>query len=293
MKSAKQKNQTKTFILNIDEKCKDLKEYIFRFLVDERKIQIKFSEMNQIDWNMKSDQVEILVPKSFLKRKAETIITYELSKEAIIFEDDDIIIVNKPSGLPTQATLDPKRDHLFAAVKRYLKKECYLHHRLDVETSGLVLFCKNKQLNKAVGEMFEKKTIQKNYLAVCSGEVKSNKFQVENFLAKMNQKTLKMHSVFSGGDKALTDFEVISKSGDFTLIKASPKTGRTHQIRVHLSELGLPIYGDKLYGSDQAISQRLMLHALELDFLHPKTQNRITVSTPIPEEFSKIFNQLV
>lgn len=279
------KSRVKIFTVAVGSNVLAIDDLLYDFLTNDRKLIISKDEVTKLKVHKLKGKLEVEVPLSILKRKIEPQISFELKNDDILYEDDGLIVVCKPNGLPTQATLDPRRDHLYASVERYLKKKCYLHHRLDVETSGLVLFVKKKELNKSVGEMFEKKKIRKHYLAVVRPPPKEKSFVVENYLAKLKQKILKMHSVKSGGDKAITEFEVLQKDNIVALVKASPITGRTHQIRVHLSERGYPIIGDKLYGDESSTEPRMYLHAYKLEFIHPEKNIPVTIKTPIPKDF--------
>lgn len=225
---------------------------------------------------------EKLGSKNYFEEKS-----FELKNENIVFEDDDLIIVNKPHGLPTQPTLDKARNNLFNLVKKFLSKrdgqEPYLglHHRLDRDTSGLVLFTKSKRCNLPVSEMFKKHTIQKTYLAKVGNAENLNEnnstFIVSNYLwrdPRSHSKMAKYTQTKSGGDFAETHFKILDKESG--LVEAQPITGRTHQIRVHLSELGFPILGDPLYGKEYANkASRLMLHAWKLEFTHPFTNQPV------------------
>lgn len=253
-------------------------------------------------------------PKKFLKKKQFVSIVikiqdikkvqkppkveFNFSKKNILFEDEYIIVLNKPVGVPTHSTLDPDRDHLVAGLKRFLKerdgKISYigLHHRLDKDTSGIVLLTKQQSVNKAVGDLFAKRKIQKTYIAaVFSKNIKQNSWKVENHLARKPDSQV-MQSVKSGGDHALTDFEVIEKGYKHSLIQAQPHTGRTHQIRVHLYEYGLPILGDPLYNKDGSQNfPRLFLHAHKLRFKHPHTNFMIEIESELPQEFDDLLEK--
>lgn len=225
------------------------------------------------------------------------------SESWILFEDDFLLCLNKPWGLPTQPTLDEARANLFGLAKKFLTQrnggtqaDVYLglHHRLDRDTSGVVLFTKKKEVNKAVGELFSEHQIQKTYLAVVENCEKKpgESWSVENHLAKGSGKGKRtvMRSVRSGGDYAETHFRVLRKLSRGVLIEAKPKTGRMHQIRVHLSESGMPILGDFVYGSGQRSGQpvRMMLHAASLVFRHPVTALEMKVEAPLPAEFESL-----
>jgi 23S rRNA pseudouridine1911/1915/1917 synthase len=220
--------------------------------------------------------------------------TFELTAGRILFEDEDLIVVDKPSGLPAHPTLDPARDNLFAALGRFLSKregarDPYIgvHQRLDRDTSGIVLFTKSKRVNAAIGELFSKHGLMKMYQALTvPGSVK-REWTIKNYLGKVGSrsKQARYGAVSSGGGFAETAFRVIGSYERGIHLEARPKTGRTHQIRVHLSEYGLPILGDDLYGGAHA--DRLMLHAHRLIFPHPITRDEVSIESPPPEDFQQ------
>jgi RluA family pseudouridine synthase len=217
----------------------------------------------------------------------------------ILYEDEALICFEKPAGLPTQPTVDASRPNLFDLAKRQLaetaasRKPVYLgmHHRLDRDTSGVVLFTRDTRFNAFVAEQFSRHKLSKTYIAVVHGQLREPKGQIESFLAEIGRtgKIARFGSVKSGGKKAITDFHVLSKlSENRTLIELKITTGRTHQIRVHLSELGHPIVGDTLYGSPVKFYNKLgrfLLHAHALSIEHPVTKNVLRVESPLPPEF--------
>jgi 23S rRNA pseudouridine1911/1915/1917 synthase len=228
--------------------------------------------------------------------------TPQISESMIAYEDEEILVFDKPTGLPTQPTLDRSRDNLYTQVlelqrKRFgAKSYVGLHHRLDRDTSGLVLFTKQREVNKAVSELFKDKHITKTYEAIVEKENPSvppleKQFEVKSFIAKSSEKKGKralFKSVRSGGDFAHTRFEVIQTSGVLVWLRCFPVTGRTHQIRIHCADLGYPIVGERLYGDKQRHS-RLMLHAAALTFEHPSSKKSITVHSKVPSEFQNYF----
>ena len=238
-------------------------------------------------------------------------IAFEMSPERILFEDGDIIVVDKPAGIPTEATIVASRDHLHAALKRYLwrrdgtRNEPYvgLHHRLDRETSGVILFTKNREINAEVFALFEGHEARKEYEALSAlppnesaraeGERFSvgTQFSVDNRLGRISAKSAqaKWGAVGPEGSPAHTDFKILERFARAVRVLAQPLTGRTHQIRVHLSSVGLPLLGDPLYGGPSTVSgtaiPRVMLHARALSFPHPRTGTPITVNAPLPADF--------
>lgn len=242
---------------------------------------------------------------------------FEMSQEHVLFEDEFLIVVNKPAGLPTQPTLDEARDNLFKSVKNFLAKregipetQVYLglHHRLDRDTSGVLLLTKKKEANAGIAHLFSEHRIQKTYRALCSlGSSSAAGFSekpipqtwtIKNFLgrAQTRGKASRFESVHSGGDPAHTDFKIIEKLTSALHVQAEPRTGRTHQIRVHLSENKMPILGDPFYGGlskwKDASIERVMLHAWRLKWIHPITQAEIQVEAPLPKDFQQTLKVL-
>ena len=247
--------------------------------------------------------------KLFFEKQPDDI-KFDLSEKEILFEDDSIIVVNKPPFFPTEAGMVGSRDNLHAAVVRYLferqkktnpnmKNPPYvgIMHRLDRETSGVILFTKTRAVNAHCHDMFENHTARKIYRAVvtekkCGIDFDSalpKSFSVE-FL--MNRISLKSHAAKWGrvqkdGLPSKTEFTVLKKTSlggkNVFLVECRPLTGRTHQIRVHLSSVGLPILGDELYGGD--VFSRIMLHAESLSFQHPVTKENMCIRSPLPDGF--------
>lgn len=224
---------------------------------------------------------------------------FEMTSKHVLYEDDFLIVVDKPAGIPTQPTLDQARDHLYAAVKRFLSQrdrlgvEPYLalHHRLDRDTSGVVLFAKKREANAGVAELFSQHQARKTYQALTHPSRTGAKllldWVVENHLgkARTSGKRAKFTAVRSGGDHAKTEFKLLESFPRGNWIEARPITGRTHQIRVHLSEYGIPILGDSFYGAKEGSAARVMLHAASLTFPHPVNKVEIIVQSPLPEDF--------
>jgi RluA family pseudouridine synthase len=234
--------------------------------------------------------------------KTKEIPPFELQAQNILYEDRYIIALNKPAHLPTQATLDPTRDHLFASVQRYLRRAdpfrrpyVGLHHRLDRDTSGIVLMTKKKMANKAVADLFSQRQIIKSYLALIQlepGQILQRTWEVKNHLGKVGSPHFKIQSVRSGGQMAHTTFQVLETWPGYALVSAFPHTGRTHQIRVHLAEQGWPIVGDPFYGRPRSAhaegptlsSDRTLLHAERLVFKHPIENTKLEIEAPPPPD---------
>lgn len=246
----------------------------------------------ELEAHVDFSKLETQAQKSVEHRK-----DWKMDRASILFEDEWLIAVNKPAGLPTQPTLDEARLNLYAALQKFIRErdqdlQAYvgLHHRLDRDTSGVVLFTKKKEANTGVSDLFSKHLAQKEYRALSIGRnghpAPGARFAVRNFLKRQPGKSSRFGSVRSGGDSAHTDFETNASLGQSAWeFRCWPRTGRTHQIRVHLSELGLPIVGDATYGGKLLPGVRLMLHAASLSFKHPITGADLVIESPIPSDF--------
>lgn len=213
----------------------------------------------------------------------------------ILFEDEYFLVAEKPAGLPSQSTVDKSRPDFYTLLKAQVQAPPHslsylgLHHRLDRDTSGLMIFTKQKAANESLASMFKEHRIQKTYVCLTKKKKKiQDQWTVENFLAEFRDNKLKktkMRSVLSGGQKAITDFKVLEEYALGFLIQAQPRTGRMHQIRVHLAEAALGIFGDDIYPClNIPQPPRLMLHAQALEFEHPFTRQKIRIECPMPKD---------
>lgn len=221
----------------------------------------------------------------------------------ILFEDDHFIAAEKPAGLPSQATVDPRRPDFYTLLKKQLQAErgtdfyLGLHHRLDRGTSGVMIFAKNKIANEPLANLFKQHLIQKTYICLTRLHNCPEQWEVLNHLAEVRDPVLKkmrMQAVKSGGAKAHTLFKKLKTFKRGLLIEAKPLSGRMHQIRVHLAEKNLGIFGDDIYPAPQKpAAPRLMLHAISLEFNHPFLLTPIKIECPLPPdmiEFEKKLN---
>jgi len=257
--------------------------------------------------------IEVYFDESRMKsvESKSAVQSFALTPAKILYEDEWIILVNKDAGIPTQPTIDPNRPNLFDLTRKFLankegKSEPYLglHHRLDRDTSGVVLFTKSESANKGVADLFAGHRIQKTYQCLVWRAPESehrdaqDRFTVKNFLGRVSAKneTARFGSVNSNGDPAHTDFRVLEVFRQCYWLEAMPRTGRTHQIRVHASESHLPILGDPHYFPKNVFAMvsppRLMLHAHLLEFEHPVTGKPMKVEAPLPDDFLKVLSSL-
>ncbi len=191
----------------------------------------------------------------------------------ILHEGPSLLVVAKPPGVPTEPTRDPARPSVLSLLRASLglPAEAFLQvpHRLDLDTSGVLLVARDRATLAALGEALRSRTIEKTYLAVVHGTPEPAAGTWSSFLAPVERsaRSTRMGSVRAGGKKAVTEYRVLRPDGARSLVECRPATGRTHQLRVHLSEAGHPIVGDELYGAprgEHARVGRFLLHAWRL-----------------------------
>ena len=261
-------------------------------------------------WTLKKNstvQARVDEEKLFYEKRPDDI-EYTLTESDVLFEDENLIVVNKPAFIPTEGTVVADRFSMHKAVIDYLWKKnpslrnppyVGIMHRLDRETSGALLFTKTRTVNNAVHSIFEEHLAQKTYRAVCSGRLlipcadSEDRFSLENFIGRISAKSAKCKigavDERHGGKYAKTDFHIAAKKNGLMYVDCKPLTGRTHQIRVHLSSVGLPILGDELYGGKKGFEEnngRIMLHAFSLEFPHPVTGEQLKIYAPMEKLFS-------
>ena len=202
----------------------------------------------------------------------------------IVYQDDDLVVLNKPSGLLTvPGRLAEHKDCLQNRVQKVLPTATIVH-RLDMATSGIILMALNKPAHVDISRQFEKRQTQKSYIARVYGKVEHQTGSVDLPLICDWPNRPKQKVDHEHGKKSLTHYQVISYQDNTTLVELTPITGRSHQLRVHMLSLGHPILGDRLYAHDKAltISPRLQLHAQWLKIAHPVTQQSITFKAVCP-----------
>ncbi len=206
----------------------------------------------------------------------------------IIYEDEDILAVNKPRNMPCHPSQNHHDDTLANGVMHYYKEKDFTFRvitRLDKDTSGIVLIAKNKISASILSDHMLNGKIYKEYVALCHDAPKDTKGTIDAPIARKEGSTI-MRVVDPSGKRAVTEYEVIKSIENCSLIRINPMTGRTHQIRVHLSHIGCPIYGDDMYGSPIK-NELTRLHCRQIRFNHPMTRKELTIEAPIPEDMKK------
>lgn len=214
----------------------------------------------------------------------------------IIYEDKEILVVNKPSGILTVSTPKEKEKTLFHEVSDYVKKsnpkaKVFIIHRLDKDTSGIVMFAKNQNVKYAYQNAWDNLVIKRGYTAVVDGVLEKKKSIIKSYL-----KETKTLLVYSSNDKkngklAITSYNVVKETKKYSMLSIDIKTGRKNQIRVHMKDINHPILGDKKYGNKKSPLNRLMLHAGELIIINPKTKKKMEFISKTPKSFDSLFTE--
>jgi 23S rRNA pseudouridine1911/1915/1917 synthase len=208
----------------------------------------------------------------------------------IIFEDADILVVFKPAGLLTSTVPREPRPTLFAQVREYVAArepgaQVGLIHRLDKDASGLLVFSKNDLAYQGLKKQLYHHEFGREYRAVVHGKPTPAKGLIDSRLVERADGTVRSTRQHAKGERAVSEYELLASEGKLSLLRVVLQTGRKHQIRVHLSERGLPVVGDRLYGPEGEKPGILMLAATRLTIRHPRSGSEMTFSAPVPKEF--------
>lgn len=241
------------------------------------------------------DEIKMTIPEP-----VSTDIVPENIPLDIYYEDSDVIVVNKPSGMVVHPAFGNYSGTLVNALMYHCKDlsaiagvvRAGIVHRIDKDTSGLLVACKNDEAHKNLSEQFFNKTVTRKYYAICYGVIDHNYGKIDAPLGRDITNRQKM-AVVEGGKHAVTNFRVLERFKDFTLLELQLETGRTHQIRVHMNYIGHPIAGDPLYGPRKVIGTHgQYLHAKTLGFTHPRTKEFLQFECPLPDYFEEFLKEL-
>ena len=224
---------------------------------------------------------------------------------SIVYEDEGYLVINKPAGIPVHPSCDHYADSLSNRVRYYfdqigLKKKIRPVNRLDKDTSGLVIFAKNEYIQECLVRQMKTNEFIKKYIAIVNGHLEKSQGIVNAPIARKENSIIE-RCVNLNGETAITDYQVLSPKQieelfrnnkntkkDFDMIECILKTGRTHQIRVHMAHIGHPLLGDTLYGISSPLISRQALHCYHMQFIHPITKQEVQYISEIPEDMQKI-----
>ncbi len=256
-------------------------------LLRNKQVRVDDNVVSQFNYPLISGQkVKISGSRSRMEKK--------FREFTIFFEDDDLIVIDKAAGLLSMATKTERRNTAFSMLSHYVKQQnsankIFIVHRLDRETSGLMIFAKNEKVKQLLQENWDNVVLEKTYVAVVEGEVEKKDGTVQSYL--FEDSVFKVHSTQNPkkGSKAITHYSVLKSNRNYSLLQVTIETGRKNQIRVHMQEMGHSIVGDKKYGAVSSPFRRLGLHAQKLAFIHPVTGEKLHFDAKIPSAFLRLF----
>ncbi len=295
----RQSIQTKFKEYKVNENCR-LMEFLLKTLTSKSRNNIKSllshhqvlvdgNPTSQFDFELCKGDIVQISPTSIKPSKNKTPLK-------IIYEDDEILAIDKPSGLLSVATDKEKTVTAYRLATDYVKrndpkKRLFVVHRIDKDTSGVLMFTKNETLKNALQDNWNKLVQTREYLALVEGKVEKEEDTIKSWLLETRTNLMYSSNHKGDGQMAITHYKVIEKNEDYSLLRVLIDTGRKNQIRVHLKELGHMVVGDDKYHSEKNPINRLGLHAKKLVFLHPFTNKKVTLISDTPYIFFDIFKK--
>lgn len=238
----------------------------------------------------KNDIVEVLID---FEEDNSNIVPTKMALD-IMYEDEAYIVINKPAGIPVHPSMDHFEDSLSNGIRYYfdsmgLKKKIRPVNRLDKNTSGLVIFAKNEYIQECLIRQMKEGNFYKEYVAICEGKFENFKGTINVPIARKENSIIE-RCISEDGYTAITNYEVLSYNfeKEYTIVKCVLKTGRTHQIRVHMNYIGHSLLGDTLYGNSSNMIDRQALHAYCLSFIHPISNLDVKYIAPIPKDMNSL-----
>lgn len=277
----------------IAEKFKDLSRTMIQKLIEEGNIKVN-GNIKKMSYKVQlNDEISICIPKA----KETDLKPQEIPIE-VVYEDDDIIVVNKPKGLVVHPANGNPDGTLVNAIMAMCKESLSgiggelrpgIVHRLDKDTSGLLIVAKNDKAHINMSEQIKNREVTKKYIALVRGVIPEDDATIDMPIGRSTKDRKKM-AVTKSGKKAVTHFKVLKRYPKYTLLEVKIDTGRTHQIRVHMAEIGHPVVGDMVYsnGKNDFGVEGQMLHAKSLDFKHPITGEQMHLEAELPQYFKSI-----
>jgi 23S rRNA pseudouridine1911/1915/1917 synthase len=252
-------------------------------LLAHREVLVDGKTVTQYDYPLHEGQTIRIIRSTDRGRKQKEVLQ-------ILYEDHDLIVINKPAGLLSIATDLEKELTAYHLLTDYVRKSnpkgrVFIVHRLDRDTSGILIFAKNERIKLALQDQWGELVSKRGYVAIVEGKLKEKSGRIKSWLKET--KTFLMYSSQRAGDgfEAITNYQVMSETNDYSLLNILLETGRKNQIRVHMKELGHPVVGDKKYGAKTNPLKRLGLHANKLEIMHPFSNQMMCFESEIPDNF--------
>ncbi|MDP8233853.1 MAG: RluA family pseudouridine synthase [Candidatus Saelkia tenebricola] len=272
-------------------KLRDFSRERLKKLIREGRVKVNCKKVVKPGCKLKcNDNVLITIDK------VEQVIIPQDIPITVVYEDRDIAVINKPAGLLTHpVSLNGRPALVNALLYKFNQLSSVggplkpgIIHRLDKDTSGLLIIAKNNSTHINISDQFKKRLVLKKYLAVVEGEMIAEEGVIERPIARGKYQRKKMKIDYSKGKDAKTYFKVLKRLHSYTFVLLYPKTGRTHQLRVHMKDYGHSIIGDSKYGRKSTVISRQALHAFWIEFKHPKTKENMRFQAPLPKDFEDL-----
>lgn len=254
-------------------------------LLSSHRVAIDGAPVSQFNFKLFPEDT-IIISSSPIKKKTR-------SKLPIIYEDDDLIVINKPSGLLSIASDNEKSSTAYRMLSDYVQQKdkhnrIFVVHRLDEDTSGVLMVAKNVKIQQALQAKWNDIVSKRGYYAIVEGVMEKESDTIKSYLKKNSQNLMYSSKKPGDGQLAITHYKVIKTNGTYSLLDVNIDTGRKNQIRVHLGEKGHHIIGDDKYGQPSNPIKRLGLHAYALEFTHPFTGKKVKFLAPMPKSFDEL-----
>ena len=274
-----------------------LLDYLFAVMPDRKRVTVKdYLKHNQVRVNSNTTRQfdQMLRPGDVVEVNAtREFQTLDSKRVSIVYEDDDILVVNKGYGLLSVAS-DSNRKHetAYSILRDYLKRvdprqKLFIVHRLDQHTSGLMMFAKSAAAKETMQHNWNNMVLERRYVAVVEGRPDPAEGTVDTLLAENSEHVVYSTDDPAEGKRAVTQYRTLRSGRGYSLVELQLSTGRKNQIRVHMHDLGCPIAGDRKYGAKSSPMHRVALHARTLRFVHPTTRRDMNFSTAVPAAFAK------
>lgn len=275
----------------------DLSRSFFQKLIKDQLVLVN-DEIKKANYTVKIDDVvSVLIPDA-----VETAIIPEDIPLDILYEDDDVLVVNKPKGMVVHPSAGHASGTLVNAVLYHCKDSLSgingeirpgIVHRIDMDTTGSLIICKNDESHISIAQQIKEHSCNRIYEAIVFGNLKEDEGTIEGAIGRHPQDRKKMSINEKNGKPAVTHYKVLERFGNYTYVAFKLETGRTHQIRVHMQSIGHPILGDSLYATGKTQFKNLQgqtLHAKKIGFVHPRTGEYMEFDAPLPEYFEKLLS---
>lgn len=255
-------------------------------LLTQRRVMVDDVIVSQYNAPLKEGQIVSITKTKITKHKLEGV--------SIVYEDNDILVVEKERGILSVATQNEREKTAYNILKNYLKEKnpkdkIFVVHRLDRDTSGVMIFAKSEKTQDILQTTWNDSVKERTYVALVEGNVKKNSDTIISYLAENKAMITYSTDNEEEGKKAVSHYKVLKRNKNYSLLEVNIETGRKNQIRVHMQDLGHSVVGDKKYGSTKNPIKRLGLHAHTIVFKHPITKEVLSFTSKIPEAFLSLF----